>query len=67
MAGAATPEEGEIFVNGEKITAMDPGLSRQLGIEVIYQELILAPHVSVAETSIWARASERALLLIGTQ
>lgn len=49
MAGAATPEEGEIFVNGEKITAMDPGLSRQLGIEVIYQELILAPHVSVAE------------------
>lgn len=49
MAGAATPEEGEIFVNGEKITAMNPGLSRQLGIEVIYQELILAPHVSVAE------------------
>ena len=49
MAGAATPEEGEIFVNGEKITALDPGLSRQLGIEVIYQELILAPHVSVAE------------------
>lgn len=49
MAGAATPEEGEIIVNGEKITAMDPGLSRQLGIEVIYQELILAPHVSVAE------------------
>ena len=49
MAGAATPEEGEIFVNGEKITAMDPGLSRQPGIEVIYQELILAPHVSVAE------------------
>lgn len=49
MAGAATPEEGEIFVNGEKTTAMDPGLSRQLGIEVIYQELILAPHVSVAE------------------
>ena len=49
MAGAATPEEGETFVNGEKITAMDPGLSRQLGIEVIYQELILAPHVSVAE------------------
>ena len=49
MAGAATPEEGEIFVNGEKITSMDPGLSRQLGIEVIYQELILAPHVSVAE------------------
>ncbi len=49
MAGAATPEEGKIFVGGEEITAMDPGLSRKLGIEVIYQELILAPHVSVAE------------------
>ena len=49
MAGAATPEKGKIFVNGEEIAAMDPGRSRQLGIEVIYQELILAPHVSVAE------------------
>ena len=49
MAGAAAPEKGQIFVAGEEVTHMDPGLSRKLGIEVIYQELVLAPHVSVAE------------------
>lgn len=49
MSGAATPEEGTIIVNGEEVVAMNPGLSRKLGIEVIYQELVLAPHVSVAE------------------
>lgn len=49
MSGAAKPEEGKIIVNGEEIASMDPGLSRKLGIEVIYQELVLAPHVSVAE------------------
>lgn len=49
MAGAAAPEKGKIFVAGEEVTHMDPGLSRKLGIEVIYQELVLAPHVSVAE------------------
>lgn len=49
MSGASKPEEGKIIVNGEEIASMDPGLSRKLGIEVIYQELVLAPHVSVAE------------------
>ncbi|MGM9574892.1 MAG: sugar ABC transporter ATP-binding protein [Oscillospiraceae bacterium] len=49
MAGAAAPEKGQIFVAGEEVTHMDPSLSRKLGIEVIYQELVLAPHVSVAE------------------
>lgn len=49
MSGAAIPEEGTIIVDGEKVDSMNPSLSRKLGIEVIYQELVLAPHVSVAE------------------
>ena len=49
ISGAARPEGGEIFVDGEKVEEMSPEFSRKLGIEVIYQELVLAPDVSVAE------------------
>ena len=49
ISGAIVPEEGQIFINGKEIEHMTPEVSRSNGIEVIYQELILAPDISVAE------------------
>lgn len=49
ICGAITPEEGYITFEGLTYNAMAPHLSRELGIEVIYQELNLVPALSIAE------------------
>lgn len=49
ISGAVTPDQGVITIGGEEIRQMTPGLSRKLGIGVIYQEFNLVPSLSVAE------------------
>ncbi len=49
ITGAETPDSGEIIVHGQPVTAMDPGLSRALGIAAIYQQPSLFPDLTVAE------------------
>ena len=49
ITGAIEPNDGEIVYGGKSYSKMSPELSRQLGIEAIYQEFNLAPTVSVAE------------------
>lgn len=49
ISGAVTPDQGTISIGGEEIGQMTPGLSRKLGIGVIYQEFNLVPSLSVAE------------------
>ena len=49
ITGAIEPNDGEIVYGGKSYSKMSPELSRQLGIEAIYQEFNLAPAVSVAE------------------
>ncbi len=49
ITGAIEPNDGEILYGGKSYSRMSPELSRQLGIEAIYQEFNLAPAVSVAE------------------
>lgn len=49
LSGAVSPSSGSIFFNGSLIKDMDPGRSSSLGIQVIYQETILAFSMSVAE------------------
>jgi ribose transport system ATP-binding protein len=40
---------GEILIDGERVVISDPLVARHLGISIIYQELSLAPNLSVAE------------------
>jgi ribose transport system ATP-binding protein len=40
---------GEIRINGDKVDITDPIAARRHGIAIIYQELALAPNLSVAE------------------
>lgn len=49
LAGAIEPNAGKIVLNGKDYEKMTPQLSKELGIEVIYQEFNLMPSLSVAE------------------
>lgn len=48
LAGVYQPDEGEIYINGERVTFKNPLDSQKKGISVIYQELSLCPNLSVA-------------------
>lgn len=49
LCGAITPEEGTIEIGGETFGSMSPKLSREHGVEVVYQELNLIDGLTVAE------------------
>ena len=49
LTGAYALESGEIFVGGTAVEKMTPMLSEQLGIAAVYQNLVLANHLTVAE------------------
>ncbi|MDF0554387.1 sugar ABC transporter ATP-binding protein [Kamptonema sp. UHCC 0994] len=49
LAGAYIADEGEIRINGQAIKMTNPSQARELGIAIIYQELNLAPNLTVAE------------------
>lgn len=49
LSGAHAPDAGAVEIDGELFNAGHPSHARRCGIEMIYQELTLAPHLSVEE------------------
>lgn len=49
LAGAENADSGEIFIEGKKVEIKSTRESNALGIKVIYQELNLATHLTIAE------------------
>src|SRR3954470_14247957 len=49
LAGALTPDSGEMFIDGVPYAPQNPLEARRAGIAMIYQALSLAPHLSVME------------------
>lgn len=49
LSGAYTPDEGEIYFNGELVTIKNPLFAINLGISTIYQETALVQELSIAE------------------
>jgi ribose transport system ATP-binding protein len=49
LSGAYTPDSGELVLDGNPFEPKDPLHARRCGIAMIYQELNLAPHLSVEE------------------
>ncbi len=47
ISGAVAPNGGEIFVGGQKVHIGSPLDARRYGIETVYQDLALAPDLSV--------------------
>jgi ribose transport system ATP-binding protein len=49
LSGAIAPDEGEMELDGRPYRPTDPLAARRAGVAMIYQELALAPHLTVAE------------------
>jgi ribose transport system ATP-binding protein len=49
LAGAYTASSGEIRINGQPAKITNPATARKAGINLIYQELNVAPNLTVAE------------------
>src|SRR5437868_10479984 len=49
LSGAERPDAGQMFLDGEPYRPAGPQEARRRGVGMIYQELALAPHLSVAD------------------
>jgi ABC-type Fe3+/spermidine/putrescine transport system ATPase subunit len=49
LGGAYKPDRGRIILDGQEVEFSHPVASRRAGVSIIYQELSLLPHRSVAE------------------
>ncbi|MEH2310728.1 MAG: sugar ABC transporter ATP-binding protein [Nostoc sp.] len=49
LAGAYIADEGEIRINGQPLKITNPATARKAGINLIYQELNVAPNLTVTE------------------
>lgn len=49
ISGAVRPDSGNILIDGQCLDHLTPSASRDLGIQVIYQEFNLVPTLTVAE------------------
>ncbi len=49
LSGAVRPDAGRMWLDGRRYRPRDPAAGRAAGVAMIYQELSLAPHLSVME------------------
>ncbi len=49
LSGAAPPDSGSIYWNGEPVSIPDPAAAQALGISMIYQELTLIPYLDLGQ------------------
>ncbi|HML38762.1 MAG TPA: sugar ABC transporter ATP-binding protein [Bacillota bacterium] len=59
LSGVYREDSGTIKIDGNEVTIHDPSISKELGISIIYQELMLAPHLTVAENIFIDRLSNK--------
>ena len=63
LSGALVPDEGEILLDGRPVRFRSPIDARRAGIETVYQELAVAPGMSIAENLFLGRELRRAGVL----
>jgi len=49
LSGAIAPDAGDMLLGGKPYRPANPAVARRLGIAMIYQELTLAPHLTVED------------------
>ena len=59
LAGATIPDEGEIFLDGKAARFKSPIDARRAGIETVYQDLAVAPAMTIAENLFLGREIRR--------
>src|SRR6185295_15354615 len=55
LAGVYQPDDGEIRYKGAPVQVANPRTALDLGISMIHQELILMPHLTVAQNVFMGR------------
>ncbi len=63
LSGATVPDEGEILLDGQRILFKSPIDARRAGIETVYQDLAVAPAMTIAENLFLGRELRRPGLL----
>jgi len=67
LSGFHLPDRGEIWFEGQKTHIRSPRDAKALGIETVYQEQALAPHVSIARNVFMGREPTNALGFLNTK
>jgi fructose transport system ATP-binding protein len=60
LSGALIPDEGEILLDGKPVRFHSPIDARRQGIETVYQDLAVAPAMTIAENLFLGRELRRA-------
>jgi simple sugar transport system ATP-binding protein len=68
LSGAIAPTSGELFIDGQHTSMHSPLEARRAGIETVYQDLALAPDLTVTENLFIGREVKRSgpLRLLGS-
>jgi simple sugar transport system ATP-binding protein len=64
ISGYHTADQGQVYWEGKPVRMSSPHDARRLGIETVYQEQALAPHLSVARNIFMGREPTTALGLM---
>ena len=59
LSGVHPPDDGTILLDGEPVTFRSPLDAHRLGIETVYQDLALAPHLDAAANVFLGREIRR--------
>jgi len=59
LSGAIVPDDGEILLDGQPVRFRSPSDARRAGIETVYQELAVAPAMTIAENLFLGRELRR--------
>ena len=59
LSGATVPDEGDIMLDGKPIHFKSPIDARRVGIETVYQDLAVAPAMTIAENLFLGRELRR--------
>ena len=59
LSGATIPDEGEIYLDGQAVHFKSPIDARRAGIETVYQDLAVAPAMTIAENLFLGREIRR--------
>ena len=63
LSGTEAPDDGSIFIEGKEVTFATPIDAREVGIETVFQDLALCPHLSPVQNLFLGREIPRKGLL----
>lgn len=63
FSGVHQPDSGSVSINGKKVNITSPKAAMDMGIGIIYQELNLCPHLTVAQNIFLCREPRKGMVV----